>query len=647
MSHTPHTAAPGVLSLSPGWWLLLLLPAWGCDGCRQTPDETAPPVVDDTADTSDSSAPDDTDTDTDTGTEALPGEPDFLCPDLDALPERDIEVVVEERTELQGHGWTITLETEQPELATVFFAPDMGMGPCLNAISTGWYQREHSLELSNLRLGTDYVMVVSLLDQSGTLTRTRVIPISTGEPVQTIPSGFDRLGIHGGTVWFDAELFGPVPGDVNIATSIGLCGVDFGSPSMGSQALLLDSEGFLVGNYVASDEVQGYAQVHATITGSPGYAGGNEDLRLHIGGGIPNQARVATMDLLGGVDLGVEQPSISANNYAMNYMDWVLPDTAALEDLGIHFEGTAHLAILSRNEDFQARSEVVFWDEGLVTDDNAGDPEAWTVWGYQTQEMSTHADIFTYANSAYYDPVRAEVVTHSHQAQGGIIWGVSVAEQRLVWVFGYGTSELAGTIPEDTIVISEIADPGQCDQPFFSRGHRVSAWHADDQGPESFFVSVHDNGGSEDDLHQHTRAMVYHLEIDDDAGTGSARVHWAFPSNPLAADDPLFDVMSYHNYVYGGLSKVPNHDDLFLMTSGTGYCYEDVNEQGMPTREQMMLLRAIPAQQTAELLAVYTPGSDDFEHVSLYAADPAQLYARIGQSPPNSGRRSFEFAIDE
>lgn len=641
MPITSSTTADGVPSLSRKWWpLLLLLPICGCDACRQTPDETAPPVIDDTADTSDSSTPGDTDT-------AIPGDPDFLCPELDAVPERKNEVILEERTELDGHGWTVRLETEEPELATVFFAPDTGRGPCSSAVSTGWYQQDHTLELSNLRLDTDYLMVVKLRDLEGNLSRSPVIPFRTGNPFQQIPEGFDRQGILGGTVWFDAQLFGPVPGDLTIATSIGLCGVDFGSPSMGSQALLVDAEGFLVGNYISSDEVQGYAQVHATVTGSPGFATGNRDLRLHIGGGIPNQARVATVELLGDLELGVEQPSISSNNYAMNYMDWVVEDSSALEAQGIHFEGTAHLSILSRNEDFQARSEVVFWDQGLVTDDNADDPAAWTVWGYQTAELSTHDSAFTYANSAYYNPVRNEVVLHSHQDQGGIIWGVSVADQRLVWVFGYDTAKLEGTIADDTIIIDEIVDPGQCDQPFFSRGHRVSVWHADDQGPESFFVSVHDNGGSEDDLHQHTRAMVYQLELDEDAGSAEARVHWAFPSNPLAADDPLFDVMSYHNYVYGGLSKLPNHDDLFLMTSGTGYCYEDVNEQGMPTREQIMLLRAIPAQQTAELLAVYTPGSDDFDRVTLYAAEPTQLYAHVGPSAASSGRRSFEVAVEK
>jgi hypothetical protein len=640
MCHRPASAGTRVPSALVGWWLLIVLPACGSDGCRQSPDETAPPVVDETGDSVtlfDSGAP----------SVLHRGEPGFECPDLDALPERPIEIDLQERLDLQGHGWTVSFETEQPELATVFFAPDGGEGPCLHAVSTGWYQQEHVIELSNLRLNTDYLVVVELVDHEGTVSRSRVLPIRTGQPMQWIPAGFDRAGILGGTVWFDTQLLGPVPGDLVIATSIGLCGVDYGSPSMGVQALLLDSEGFLIGNYVASQEVQGYAQVHATVTGSPGYDSGNSGLRLHIGGGIPNMTRVATMDLLGGIQLGVEQPEISSSNYAMNYMDWVITDTAALEASGVHFEGTAHLTILSTNEDFHARSELVFWDEGLVTDDNAGDPDAWVVWGYPTTELTTHDSANPYANSVYYDPVRNEVVMHSHQALGGIVWGVGVADQRLHWVFGIDVAKLEGHVDERAIIISEIADPGQCDEPFFARGHRVAAWHADDQGAESFFLGMHDNGGAEGDVHSHSRAVVYELELDEAAGTGTARVHWAYPSNPLEEDDPLYDLMSYHNYVYGGLSKVPGHDDLFLMTSGTGYCYEDVNWQGLPTREQMTLLQALPGDQTAEVLAVYTPGSDDFDRVTLYSATPTALYAQVGAAGTTSGRRSFEVAIDD
>jgi hypothetical protein len=634
------TVVAGVAGSPRWWWLVTLLSACGSDNCRQQSAETAPPLADDSGD---SVSP------LDSGSleAVLRGEPDFECPDLEVIPERSLDVALVERPDLQGHGWTVRFRTEEPELATVFFAPEGPEGPCLHALSTGWYEREHALELSNLRLGTDYLALVKLTDRDGVVSRSQVLRIRTSAPMQQIPSGFERSGIYGGTVWFDAALLGPVPGDVVIATSVGLCGVDFGSPSMGSQALLLDSEGFLVGNYIASQEVQGYAQVHATITGSPGFDSGNGGLRLHIGGGIPNQARVATMDLLGGVDFGVEQPEISASNYAMNYMDWVITDTAALEASGVHFEGTAHLAILSRNEDFHSRSEVVFWDEGLVTDENAGDPEAWTVWGYPTVELTTHESTNTYANSVYYNAVRNEVVIHSHQDLGGMVWGVGVADQRLNWVFGYDVAKLDGYVHEEAIIISEIDDPGLCDAPFFARGHRVATWNVADEGPESFFLSMHDNGGAEGDVHTHTRAIVYHLALDEAAGTATTRVHWAYPSNPLEPDEPHYDLMAYHNYVYGGLSKVPNHDDLFLLTSGTGYCYEDVNEEGLPTREQMVLLRALPASQTAEVLAVYTPGSDDFDRVTLYSATPTALAAQVGPSSSTSGRRSFEVAVDD
>ena len=624
-------AVPRILAVPRLWWLAVLA------GCASGPCRVHPPGT----------GLDDTFLDSADGPLGDRGTPDFECPDLEGLSARTIDVVLTEREELEGHGWTVSLETDQPELATVFYAPTGGDSPCMQAISGGWYEQEHGIELSNLRLGTDYDLVVKLTDKDGVVTRSELLSLSTSEPAQLIPGGFDRMNVLEGTLWFDAELYGDVPGDLVMATSIGLCGVDYGSPSQGSHALLLDSEGYLVGNYIASGEVQGYAQVHATVTGSPSFDAGNDDLRLHVGGGIPQLSRVATSDLLGEMEFGVEQPSVSATSYAMNYMDWVITDTTALEQIGITFEGRAHLAVLSRNVDFVARSEVVFWDEGLVTDENMDDPDAWTVWGYQTQEVTDHEDTFTYANSVYYDPVRNEVILHSHADRGGTIWGVSVADEELVWVFGSEVDTLDGYVHEDTIIISEIADPGQCDTPFFARGHQAAVWHDEEHGAESFFLSMHDNGGDEDDSRRHSRAVVYEIELDEDARTGTARVDWAYPPNVLEEDDPLYDAMYFHNYTYGGLAPIAGHEDLYLLTSGSGYCYQDYNELGMPTREQITLLRALPEEQTAEVVAIYTPGTDDLPRATLYAAAPLALAAQVGPASSTSGRRSFEITVGE
>ncbi len=570
------------------------------------------------------------------------GPSDFVCPDLEEVPEQNLGVVLVERSELDGHGWRVVLETEEPAMATVFFAPADRGDPCLFALSTGRYLEDHQLELANLRLDTTYDVVVKLTDMDGNVTRSPKLTLQTGAPLQPIPEGFSRMGIDGGAVWFDTTIYDEVPSDLVMTLSLGLCADDYGTPSTGAQALLLDSHGYLIGDYVASDEVQGFGQIHTTIAGVPGYAGGNESVRVKIGGGIPQQARVASVDLLGNVVASVVQPSISENNYSLNYLDWVIEDTSALEAVGITFEGTAHLSILSRNEDYMARSEAVFWDEGLVTEDNADDPEAWTVWGFQTAELTDHPKTLTYANSVFYDQERNEVIVHTHSAHGGMVWGISVDEQRLVWVFGSLASELEGYVPEDTIIISDIEDPGGCDSPFFARAHRVETQHDEDVRPSSFYLSMHDNGGDGDGRRHHTRAMVYHIELDEEAGTGEASVYWAFPSNALEESDPLYEVMSYHNYVYGSLVKIAEHDDLYLMTSGTGYCYEDTNDQGMPTREQITLLRALPLEQTAEVLATYVPGSDDFPRVNLYTSSVTTLYAAVGSDVGTSGRRMFQ-----
>ncbi len=584
----------------------------------------------------------------DTGKQLDPvlGDPDFVCPIVEGVPEQSLGVELTERPELNGHGWRVVLQTELPALATVFFAPSERGDPCLHALSTGWFLEDHALELTNLRLGTSYDLVVKLTDLDGNVTRSAVLGLQTEAPDQPLPEEFGRLGVDKGALWFDATFRGAVPSDLVISTNLGLCGLPYGSPSSGVQALLLDFEGYLVGDYVASEVVQGFGQIHTSFSGGLGYASGNEDVVVHIGGGIPQRSNVARVDLLGNVGESVLQPAISESNYSLNYLDFVIEDTAALEATGITFEGTAHLSVISRNEDFVARSTATMWDEGLVTQDNAEDPDAWTVWAYETVDLTSHPKTLTYSNSVFYDPVRNEVIAHTHSAHGGMIWGVDVVEQRVVWVFGFLAEELEGYVSEDTVIISEVQEPGACEQPFFARAHYVASHHGDDQDPSSFFLTMHDNGGDGEGRRYHTRAIVYHIELDEEAGTGTAAVHWAYPSNPLDVDDPMYEAMGYHNYVYGSLEKVPTHDELYLLTSGSGYCYEDTNEQGMPTREQITLLQALPDTHSAEVLATYVPGSSDLPWVNLYAASATTLYAPVGSQAGTSGRRSFQVTTE-
>ncbi len=337
----------------------------------------------------------------------------------------------------------------------------------------------------------------------------------------------------------------------------------------------------------------------------------------------------------------VGQPAVSETNYSMNYVHWVVEDTQPLEESGIGFEGTAHLSVLSRNADGTAWSEIVFWDDALVTSDNAEDPEAWQAWGYLTENLSEHPNLSNYVNTGYYDPVRNEIVTHTHTDYGGIVWGVDVASQQLTWAFGFGASVLEGWVPDETIIIDEVQDRGLCNRPVFARAHHVTTFHEEGDDPNAFYLVVHDNGGDDAGRRTHTRAIVYHIQLDQKAGTGTADVHWAYPSNPLREQDEHYDTMAYHNFIYGSLIRVADHAELYLLTSGSGSCEVGYNDEGLPTRDHLVLLRAKPEEKSAEVLAVYTPGSDDFPAVTLYSGSTATLYAQVGEPDQSGGRREF------
>lgn len=620
---TPSNAGFGALCFG-------LALAAGCEGRPQSPaDDTGGDPVDSRADSADSVGE----------SRITRGQADFGCPIVDGVEEQILEVEIEELDGLFGHGISLGFHTDTPALATVFFGPSDAETPCHQAVSSGWYQQDHSIEVTNLRLDAAYQLVVKLEHQDGPATRSAVVRFRTRDAVQPLAANYVDVGVAEGSVRIDAELYGDVPGDLVIATSLGLCGQDFGGPSTATHVQLFDREGFLVGHYLGSDEVQGYSQNHVTVTGSPGYSSGNERVRLELGGGIPQWAMVSSFDLEGGLEEYLQQPSFTDGDYSLGYTDRVIEDTSGLVAAGMEFVGRAHLAIRSTKEDGEPRTEVFFWDEGLVTEDNRTDPEAWTVWGYRTVDLTGHPQIPTPSNSVAYNPVRNELVIHTHNTYGGLLWGLDIALRRVNWVFGSRASSLHGSVPDSAALFEEVGEPGACDDPVFARGHGVSVWHGAQDDASSFYVGLHDNGGDDLGRRQHSRAMVYRFRIED--GARSVDVDWAYPSNPLSADDPFHDSMGVFSRTHGGLEPVPGHDDLFLLTQGSGYCYEEANELGFVNREHIVLLRSVPQDHTAEVLAIYTPGTEDFARVTLYAATPTQLYAQICEDEASSGSHSF------
>ncbi len=260
---------------------LLLLASPSCSCGDEPGEESTPP---DTGDSPDS-VPPDSPPDSDDTDPQVPIVPEFVCPIDQGLPEEQLDVVLTELDGLDGHGWNLAFETDRRVLPTLYFAPVSHGDACLYALSDGLSSSSHSIDITNLRLDTSYRLLLAMQDLDGVTTRSQDLELTTGNPAQTLPTQYSRDGIEEGTVWFDAEIHGNVPADLVLTTNLGLCSLDYGMSNSGAQALLLDGEGYLVGNYVTADEISGFAQVHVTATGAPNYAAGNKDLRLHIGGG--------------------------------------------------------------------------------------------------------------------------------------------------------------------------------------------------------------------------------------------------------------------------------------------------------------------------------------------------------------------------
>jgi hypothetical protein len=584
-------------------------------------------------------------TDTGASDSADPGTPGLVCPD-DAT-EIEIELQLDELPSLEGHGWRVSFDTEQAATAAVYFAPEGHDGPCELGLSSGESTRQHSLDLTNLRLGTRYDLMVGLTDAQGQVQRSQHFELTTSSPSQSIPEGFERYDHAAGEIFFDTEIYGEIPSNLVLVTSLNLCTNDYGSPLSGNQAVLLDAEGHLIGNHVTDDLITGFSQVHTTISGAPGYHSGNRDLRLHIAAGVPENSRQTSVELGGEVHTSALQPPVWANNYSFNYVHWAIDDTSALEAMGLSFIGQAHVSVISRSTKTQAFTETLIWDDALVTTDNEDDPSAWTLWSYETVAMSEHPVFGTYANTVFYDPVRNEVVVHSHSNYGGFIWGIDVATSTLAWVFGSQANQLEGYLPDDPVIISSLEHSGEAEQGFFARAHQVMVRHDPGDDPSWFYLTLHDNGGDDSDRRLHTRAIEYRMRVDSEAHAGRAYVNWAYPSNPLPEDDPLYDLLHYHNFTYGSVVQLPEHPDLYLMASGNGYCEQTVNDDGMPTQQIMTLLRSLPEEHTAEVLATWRPGSDDWPWVNMYAAYPTALYAQVDQPELESGRPGFYAATDE
>lgn len=583
---------------------------------------------------------------TETGlTDSTAPEPTGLvCPD-DA-PEIELTLALDELPGLEGHGWRVSFDTEQEATAAVYFAPEGHDGPCELGLSSGELTQQHSLDLTNLRLGTRYDLMVGLTDADGQVQRSQVFELTTSTISQSIPEGFERYEHTAGEIYFDTEIYGEIPSNLVLVTSLNLCVNDYGSPLSGNQALMLDAEGHLIGNYVTDDLITGFSQVHTTISGAPGYLDGNRDLRLHIAAGVPENSHQTTAELGGEVHTSAVQPPVWANNYSFNYVHWAFEDTSALEAMGLTFTGNAHVSVISRSTETQAITETLIWDDGLVTTDNQDDPDAWTVWGYETEAMAEHPVFGTYANTVFYDSVRNEVVVHTHGNYGGFIWGIDVATSTLAWVMGSQANQLRGYLPDDPTIISTLEHNGQADKGFFARAHQVMVRHDPGDDPMWFYLTLHDNGGDGDGRRLHTRAIEYRMRVDNEAKAGHASVNWAYPSNPLPQDDPLYDLLNYHNFTYGSVVQLPEHPELYLMASGNGYCEPTVNDDGMPTQQIIVLLRALPDEHTAEVLATWRPGSDDWPFVNMYAAYPTALYAQVGQPELSSGSPSFQVSID-
>ena len=576
------------------------------------------------------------DSDTDSGSTTFPS---MECP-LDA-PELQLDLTTEELDGLEGHGWRISFETDAPATAAVYFAPEGHDGPCELGLASGELTQQHTLDLTNLRLDTRYDLVIGLTDESGEVQRSQALELETSDPNQSLPGSFSRYDVYEGEIHFDAEIYGEIPNNLALVSSLNLCTTDYGAPMSGNQALLLDAEGHLIGNYVTDDLVSGFSQVHTTIHGAPGYLDGNRDIRLHIGAGVPERTYQASVTMLGEVSTSVIQPPVSESAYSMNYVHWLIDDTSALEAMGISFVGQARMSVISRSTETGVFTEALIWDDGLVTQDNEDDPEAWTLWGYHTEEMADDPDVNTYANTVFYNPVRNEVVLHTQGDQGGFIWAVNVQSSTVAWVMGADATQLEGSLPDDPIIIDSLDDHGACDDGFFARAHHVMVRNEQGDDPSTFYLTLHDNGGDETGRRLHSRAMEYRIRIDSDQHQAEASVHWAYPSNPLASDDPLYEVMNFHNFTYGSVVQLSEHPDLYLMASGNGYCETVVSDEGYPTQQIIVLLRALPEQYSAEVLATWIPGSDDFPWVNMYSAWPTYLYAEVGQPALEGGRHSF------
>jgi hypothetical protein len=330
---------------SPGLTVLLLVAnVAAAAGCSCTPEDTARP----------------------TPPEELP-DPNLRCPLVDAVKERPLDIELNELDELEGHGWQLSFQTPSPVQATVFFAPDSRDDPCELALSTGRVDTEHSLDLTNLRLGTRYRMVIGTLDEQGRRERSQVFELETNTPTQTLPQNYERLSVAQGELHFDAEIYGDVPTNMVMVTGLYLCPEDYGSPYAGNQALLLDAEGHLLGNYVTAGKITGFSQVHTSVSGAPGYLSGNHDVRLHIGAGVPENTHQATLDLRAKVQEHARQPAVADNNFSFNYVHWPIEDTSALEAMGLEFQGRAHLNVISRSQEDDTITELLIWDDALVT----------------------------------------------------------------------------------------------------------------------------------------------------------------------------------------------------------------------------------------------------------------------------------------
>jgi hypothetical protein len=575
----------------------------------------------------------------DTHDSAAPPELALVCP-TDA-PEMSLDLDLEELPGLHGHGWRVRFDSEQPAVAAIYFAPEGHDGPCELGLSSGEFVQQHSLDLTNLRLGTRYDLIIGLTDEAGEVWRSQAFEITTGSPSQPLPGGYDRYEPSAGEIHFDTRIYGEIPSNLVMVASLNLCTTDYGAPYSGNQALLLDAEGHLIGDYVTDDLITGFSQVHTTVTGAPGYLAGNRDLRVHIAAGVPENSLQTSVALDGTVRTYALQPPVSASNYSFNYVHWPIEDTRALEAMGLEFTGQARMSVISRSTENEAFTEAIIWDDGLVTADNEDDPSAWTVWGYQTEGMMDHPVFGTYANTVFYDPTRNEVVLHTHGHYGGFIWGIDVATSTVTWVMGAQAGRLRGRLPDDPIIIEGLEDPGQCEQGLFARAHHVMVRHERGDDPSWFFLTLHDNGGDGSDRRQHTRAIEYRMHVDRDQGSGHAMVHWAYPSNPLPESDPLYALLNFRNFTYGSVVQVPEHPDLYLMASGNGYCEPTVGEDGYPTQQIMVLLRALPEEHSAEVLATWVPGSDDFPFVNMYSAYPTALYGQVGQPELRDGQPGF------